>query len=275
MTSPNAPRDGGADTGKRRPGPGGGTGGILTPTLSPRMQPSRRAGVDQPPDPSARNAGNFGWFRAMRNPEALELIKRSKNAFLLAYIIASRSRWTDTFNADNLRLGEAFLGDHENYGMSEQEYRTAKTQLEKSGFATFEGTSKGTVAKLTDARLFSISRPEHNDQNNGRVTDGQRSANDQPTTNKKDKKEEEPKEGGESQPPMIDPQSDSGKRLTASERISAEKQIERIDKRLKEIEDSASCDAFGPKYKQPEKDERRELSERRKKLLRLVEISLP
>src|SRR5262245_50110565 len=87
---------------------------------------------------------NTGWFRAVRTPDALELIKRNRNAFILAYMIAVRSRYTNTFNADNLGLGEALLGDFENYGMTEQEYRTAKAQLEKWRFATFQATNKGT-----------------------------------------------------------------------------------------------------------------------------------
>jgi len=113
-----------------------------------------------------------GWFRAMRNPEAIELIRANPHAFILAYLIAHRGQYSATFNRHNLELGEALLGDYQNYGMTEQNYRTAKAQLQKSKFATLKATNRGTVGKLTDTRLFSIFRLEGNDQNNGRVTSG-------------------------------------------------------------------------------------------------------
>src|ERR1035441_9801734 len=74
------------------------------------------------------------------------------------------------------------LGDFEAYGMTEQEYRTAKAQLAEWKFATFRATNKGTVGKLTDTRLFSLLPPVRNDQNNGQATDKQRTGNGRVTT---------------------------------------------------------------------------------------------
>lgn len=126
---------------------------------------------------SATAVNTFGWFRAMRSPDALELIKANPLAFVLAYFIAARARWRDGFRADGVALGEAFLGDWKEMGMSEQNYRTAKRQLAEWGFATFKPTSKGTVAKLIGTRLFSVLAVEGNDQSNGRLTSSQRTAN--------------------------------------------------------------------------------------------------
>jgi hypothetical protein len=130
------------------------------------------------------NPPSAGWFKATRNPEALELIAANPNAFVLAYVIAARGRWTGMFNPHGLTLGEALIGDFKKCGMTEQQYRTAKQQLEKWKFATFRPTTHGTVAKLTDTRLFDIFPGQDNGQDNGRATDAQRTPNGRPTTNK-------------------------------------------------------------------------------------------
>lgn len=122
-------------------------------------------------------------FVKMMRTEALdELISASPLAFVLAAVIAKRARWSESFNAHGLQPGEAFLGDYSNYGMSQQQYRTTKAQLEKWGFATFKATNKGTVAKLMDKRLFSVlpergngqanvhANEQDNEQDNRRVT---------------------------------------------------------------------------------------------------------
>jgi len=123
------------------------------------------------------------WFKAIRTPDALELVCRVPNAFRLAYIIAYRARWKDGFNIHNLQPGEALLGDFKECGMTQQEYRTAKSQLDKWGFATFTATNKGTIARLIDTRLFYISDLANNELANTQSTNNQRSGNEQTTTN--------------------------------------------------------------------------------------------
>lgn len=108
----------------------------------------------------------LGWFKASRHPDALALIRANPFAYVLAAIIAHRAKWRDGFNPNKLRMGEALLGDHENYGMTMQRYRTAKKYLEDWGFATIRATSRGTVAKLIDTRLFSILPGDINNQIN-------------------------------------------------------------------------------------------------------------
>ena len=125
-----------------------------------------------------------GWFRAMRSREAFELLNFNPHAFILAYVIAYRGQYSAGFNRYNLAMGEAFLGDWDNIGLTEANYRTAKAVLKKHGFATFRTTNKGTIGKLADSRLFSIFRLESNGQNNGQLTDGQRTDNGQLTTTK-------------------------------------------------------------------------------------------
>ena len=120
-----------------------------------------------------------GYFEATRSEDALELIRLNPLAFILAYFIAARANWRGGFNQHNLEFGESFLGDYEEYGMSERQYRTAKKQLARGRFATFKPTSKGTIAKLTDTRLFKINPPK----GGGQATNMRRPADGQPTTN--------------------------------------------------------------------------------------------
>jgi hypothetical protein len=127
--------------------------------------------------------GNTGWFKAMRSPDALELIRANPLAFVLAYVIASRARWREGFNADGLALGEALVGDWKQCGLSRQQYRTALRQLEEWQFATIRPTKRGTFARLANTRLFDVLPSASNDQSNHQLTISQPSANHQLTTN--------------------------------------------------------------------------------------------
>jgi hypothetical protein len=120
-----------------------------------------------------------GYVEATRSDDALELVQANPLAFALAYIIARRAVWREGFNRHNLKFGEAFLGDYKTCGMSERNYRTAKAQLAKWNFATFKATNKGTIARLTDTRLFKINPPKGDGQN----ADRRRTPDGQPTTN--------------------------------------------------------------------------------------------
>ena len=134
-----------------------------------------------------------GYFKAIRNPEALELIAANHNAFVLLYVIAHRACRQTGFNRHNLERGQAFIGDYVRYSLTEQEYRTAKLILEKGNFATFKSTNKGTIATLTDTRVFDVNLADDNGQDNGCPTDAQRTGNGQATTNKEVQEEKKSK----------------------------------------------------------------------------------
>ena len=138
----------------------------------------------------ARSRKSESWFKDMRSADTLELIQKSPNAFSLAFIVAFRARWSSSFSADDLQPGEAMLGDFKSYGMTEQEYRTAKQQLKKWKFATFRTTNEGTIGKLIDTRLFCVSTIADNDPDNTPATNGKRMGNGQSTTNYKDIRKE-------------------------------------------------------------------------------------
>jgi hypothetical protein len=208
---------------------------------------------------------SYGWFRAMRHPDALKLMEEAPLAYVLAAFICHRAQYREGFNRFNLGPGEALLGDHRASGMSEKQYRTAKAQLTKWGFAAFKGTNKGTIGRLIDTRLFSIFRLEQGDQQGEQAADkgrtrgrpkGEQQGDFQDQKNKRTKIER-----GESAPRIE-------KELSGPERISAEKELERINDRLESIELKAGRDVFGtPSYGFEEKVERNKLKERRKYLM--------
>jgi hypothetical protein len=224
--------------------------------------PSDAEAAASPESSRATGAGSGGgWFPAMRTPEALELARTTKLAFILAYFIGCGAQFRAGWNKYNLAQGEALLGDFKSYGMTRQQYRTAQAQLKKWGFATFKTTNKGTIGKLIDTRLFALNGYEANQQNNQRVTSSQPAANQQPTTSNKGIREEGKK--GENGPPA----GNREKPISDTERVSAEKEIERIDRKLQQIENNSIGDAFGPKYSAAQREERNKLKSRKKSLL--------
>jgi hypothetical protein len=113
------------------------------------------------------------WIKTFVGPDAFELMRANGRAYLLAFAIASRAKWRDGFSAHGLELGEALVGDHESIGLTRQEYRTAIGFLVRHGFCTIRTTNKGTIAKLTDSRVFEVGLWPDNHQPNQRPTDSQ------------------------------------------------------------------------------------------------------
>lgn len=113
-----------------------------------------------------------------RSNEFYELIKRRPTAFVLLAIIAVRARKVHLDINDDIEVGEAFIGDYEEYGATLQSYRTDKKYLEKFKIATFKSTNKGTVAKVVNSSIFDISRVS----STNKLTDKQQTNNMQSTT---------------------------------------------------------------------------------------------
>jgi hypothetical protein len=108
-----------------------------------------------------------GFIKLNRSPETLELLN-DPNAFVLLTVIALRARRTDEFNIHNLQIGQALIGDHRKYGLSEQQYRSAVKRLRKWGLAAFKPTSRGTIATLIDSRIYDINETSSPRTNNER-----------------------------------------------------------------------------------------------------------
>lgn len=135
------------------------------------------------------------YFRAYRAEGALELIRLNPRAFALLYVIASRARWRKGFNRYNLDIGQACLGDLDTVGMTEGQYRAAKKQLLRGGFATFKKTNRGTIATLTSTEVFDPFELRDDGQSDDQLTTGKRANDGQTTTNKKGKNSKETNNG--------------------------------------------------------------------------------
>jgi len=152
----------------------------------------KKSAVDFSSDNSTTPNRGIGWFKALRYPDMPALVCKSRTAFLLAYLIAYRARWSqESFNPLNLDIGEAAI-DYENWGLTEQEFRTARKNLEKWNIARFRSTRRGTIGKLLDTRLFSslpgvLSIRPH-EQTNSNKTNNQRAGSEQSTSNKESNK---------------------------------------------------------------------------------------
>lgn len=140
----------------------------------------------------------------MRGEFAETLIRRSPNAFTLLAVIAMRARYASGSSLDGLTQGQAQIGDHANYGMTEKAYRCAKELLSELGLARFEGKRRGTIATLLDERVFrlgcegnSSKRGERfSEANSQNGADMGRTWGGQGATKKKERRKER-EEGGE------------------------------------------------------------------------------
>ena len=122
-----------------------------------------------------------GFVKLIRSKETERLLKDDPNSFLLLTVIALRANWHDDFNTQGLQQGEALIGDYPNYGLTRQEYRGASLRLRKWQFVTFRATTKGTIARLSDKRVYDINAPT-------KQPTEQPSSNHQATTNEEYKK---------------------------------------------------------------------------------------
>jgi hypothetical protein len=116
------------------------------------------------------------------NPDIETLVSKHHNEFILLTIIAMRARRAaEKCKFTGMEQYQAMIGDYRNYGMTERQYRTSKKRIQEWGYATFQGSNKGTTATLTGSLVYDI---------NGEAGDGQK---DIPETDKRradDDKEE-------------------------------------------------------------------------------------
>jgi len=95
------------------------------------------------------------WIALHCGDEAAALLANHPNAFLLLAQIAMRARFVDC-PITGLKVGQAFIGDWKNAGLTQKEYRNAKITLTNLKIGAFKGANKGTVATLIDSSIFSI-----------------------------------------------------------------------------------------------------------------------
>lgn len=95
-------------------------------------------------------------FIMWRRDRQCEDLMKNPAVWTLLCLIAYRAKRTDSLSYQNLKIGEALIGDHKTIGLTEQQYRTAKRKLEMYGIVTFKGTTKGTIATLCDSTVFDL-----------------------------------------------------------------------------------------------------------------------
>lgn len=123
-----------------------------------------------------------------RNKETEELLKKP-DCFILLTQIALRAKRNDDLSIHNLKIGESFIGDYKNIGLTERRYRTAKSDVQRYNLATFKATNRGTIAKLTGSSIYDINESK-SDEPDDRLETGWRRTDDEPddrleTTKKK------------------------------------------------------------------------------------------
>ena len=143
-----------------------------------------------------------GFVKLNRTEKTLELLK-DINAFALVTIIAFRTKRSNDFNVHGLQVGEAFIGDFKNYGLTGQKYRTAKKKLQKWKIATFKATNKGTIASLLNTDIYDTNNEDTNEQANSPATNKQQTSNEPATTIKKLRSKEVKKGSGDFVPPTL------------------------------------------------------------------------
>ena len=129
-----------------------------------------------------------GYVRLMRSEDTLELLSEDPKAFLLLTLMAIRARWREGLSVKGLGLGQAFLGDYEEAGLTEGEYRGAKKRLEGYGLATFKATSRGTVATIHAPWIYGVLEEGAQQAGIRPTTNREQSDNEQAATKEKGKK---------------------------------------------------------------------------------------
>jgi hypothetical protein len=147
-------------------------------------------------------------------------------------VIARRARRTpDPLNG--LQVGECFVG-HKGLGLSEQQYRTVKKNLQKWGLVEFKKaervTDRGTVAKLLNSDIYDINEIDPN----GSLTEEQRKDNGSPTEGQRQTKNVIKKEGNKDKkehlPAVAKPSVDFSVFNASDDQISEMKRIRRLNK---------------------------------------------
>jgi hypothetical protein len=104
-----------------------------------------------------------------------------------------------------LDIGEAMLGDCENFGMSRSIYRNRLKKLIKWRQITTRRTNKGTIAKLISSLVFDINQTaedqpendqEHHQKTNGKPSENHPKTNGEPLTNKDNKERKRERKKG-------------------------------------------------------------------------------
>lgn len=114
------------------------------------------------------------FIKFKNSPEYRWLIKERPTAFVLLSLVASRAKTSNDHPEFRLEVGEAYLGDYKNYGVTERIYRTDKSFLENANFVTTRTTNKGTIIKIVSSSIFELYAKTKDDPVDRQETDKRR-----------------------------------------------------------------------------------------------------
>jgi hypothetical protein len=171
------------------------------------------------------------FVKALRSEEA-KFFDTHPLANHVLNVIARRARRTPC-ERTGLQIGECFVG-HKGLGLSEQQYRTVKKNLQKWNLVEFKKagrlTDQGTVAKLLNSSVYDINETDPN----GSLTEDQRKDNGRPTEDQRQIKNVIKKEGKnekkEHLPAVAKPTVDFSVFNASDDQISEMKRIRRLNK---------------------------------------------
>lgn len=95
------------------------------------------------------------FIKLIRSEEARYLMRKFPNAFILLTFIADRAR-RENGHPDGLNIGQCHLGDYLSYGLTEQQYRTAKKILEGRGHIKIIETSRSRKTRKNFKKIEKI-----------------------------------------------------------------------------------------------------------------------
>lgn len=142
------------------------------------------------------------FIKFIPSEEAFWLMKEKPNAFRLLAHIANTARRANGY-PDGLIIGQCHLQSWTFYGLTEQQYRTAKDILVKRKHiiiietnrtrkkSTTGSTTASTLVQLCSLTIWDINPEPINDRINDRATTDQRPSNDKQEGIRKNKKEKE------------------------------------------------------------------------------------
>jgi len=127
----------------------------------------------------------MSFIKMQRSPDVDKLLRHPLEFVLLSQIAKRARRSDDDTNIDNLKPGQALIGDYQSLGMSRQQYRRCLTNLQTWRQVTIQPTNKGTIATIINTSVFDINiilnQPTNTHPTN-------QPTNPEPTTNKNSKK---------------------------------------------------------------------------------------
>ncbi|MDC0325650.1 hypothetical protein OAM01_02725, partial [bacterium] len=95
-----------------------------------------------------------GWIKLKRDPAFFtDMWKRHRPTMWLLFYIAQNAKRETTMW---IKPGQCEIRGHEEAGLSNQEYKTAKKNLKNIGFAKFTKRNNVTLATLLEPKLYDI-----------------------------------------------------------------------------------------------------------------------